>query len=205
MSMFHWRSKVATYSSFGVTENHHHHNNNTYFARKVFNMWSNASPPPHKHTQKNHKIKWHINHDDWRTHILDFMASQGSQIGNTLKWSGLKKSHDRLTRIGVTHLTSTKQCDIRSFFVSPERSLPDLNDTTWCALVVIHKFKLDFTFKHIEILYLLYCFLHCNFILIFYISFDNISLFAKCDITKTVTPCLYHTFSMKRMVRHYHR
>jgi len=86
------------------------------------------------------------------------MASQGSQIFNTLKLLGLEKSHDKLIRIGVAHLTSTKQCDIRSFFVSSERSLPDLNDTLWCALVVIHNFELDFTFKNIEISYVLFFF-----------------------------------------------
>ncbi len=102
--------------------------------------------------------------------------------------------HDKLIRIGVAHLTSTKQCDIRSFFVSSERSLPDLNDTLWCVLVVIHNFELDFTFKDIEVSYLLFSFLHCNFILIFYIFFDNITLCTKCDIIKYVTPCLYHTF-----------
>ena len=51
---------------------------------------------------------------------------------------------------GFGHLTSLKQCDIRSFFVSSERSLPDLNDTLWCALVVIHNFELDFTSKTLK-------------------------------------------------------
>ena len=43
----------------------------------------------------------------------------------------MEKIHDKLIRIGVAHLTSmsTKQCDIRSFFVYSERSLPDLNGT----------------------------------------------------------------------------
>ena len=63
--------------------------------------------------------------------VLNFMASQGSQIFNTMELLGMEKIHDKLIRIGVAHLTSmsTKQCDIRSFFVSSERSLPDLNDT----------------------------------------------------------------------------
>ena len=61
--------------------------------------------------------------------VLNFMASQGSQIFNTLKLLGVEKSHDKLIRIGVAHLTSTKQCDIRSFFVSTERSLPYFNVT----------------------------------------------------------------------------
>ena len=42
----------------------------------------------------------------------------------------MEKTRDKLIRIGVAHLTSmsTKQCDIRRFFVSSERSLPNLND-----------------------------------------------------------------------------
>ena len=62
---------------------------------------------------------------------LNFMATQGFQIFNTMELLGIEKIHDKLIRIGVAHLTSmsTKQCDIRSFFVSSERSLPDLNDT----------------------------------------------------------------------------
>jgi hypothetical protein len=61
--------------------------------------------------------------------VLNFMASQGSQIFNTQELLGMEKIHDKFIRIGVGHLTSLKQCDIRSFFVSSERSLPDLNDT----------------------------------------------------------------------------
>ena len=61
--------------------------------------------------------------------VLNFMASQGSQIFSTHELLEMEKIHDKLIRIGVAHLTSTKQCDIRSFFVSSERSLPDLNDT----------------------------------------------------------------------------
>ena len=62
---------------------------------------------------------------------LKFMASQGFQVFNTMELLGMEKIHDKLIRIGVAHLPSmsTKQCDIRSFFVSSERSLPDLNDT----------------------------------------------------------------------------
>ena len=55
------------------------------------------------------------------------------------------------------------------------------------------QFELDFTFKNIEISYLLFSFLYSNFILIFYIFLDNITLCIKCDIIKFVTPCLYHT------------
>ena len=60
--------------------------------------------------------------------VLNFMASQDSQIFTTTE---LRKIHDKLTRSGVTHLTSTstKQFDIRSFFISSETSLPNLNDT----------------------------------------------------------------------------
>ena len=70
----------------------------------------------------------------WTTSSIDdlkFMASQGSQIFNTMELLGVEKIHDKLIIIGVAHLPSmsTKQCDIRSFFVSSERSLPDLNDT----------------------------------------------------------------------------
>jgi hypothetical protein len=54
------------------------------------------------------------------------MASQGSQNFNTHELLGMEKIHVKLIRIGVGHLTSLKQCDIRSFFVSSERSLPDL-------------------------------------------------------------------------------
>ena len=73
---------------------------------------------------------------------------------------------------------------IRSFFVSSERSLPDLNDTLWCVLVVIHNFELDFTFKNIEVSCLLFSFLHCNFLFVFYLFFDNITL---CTNLQNVT------------------
>ena len=62
----------------------------------------------------------------------------------------MEKIHDKLIRIGVAHSTSTKQCDIRIFFVSSGRSLLDLNDTLRCALVVIHNFESDFTFKTLK-------------------------------------------------------
>ena len=46
------------------------------------------------------------------------MASQGSQICNTMELLGMEKFHDKLIKVGFAHLTSmsTKQCDIRSFF-----------------------------------------------------------------------------------------
>jgi hypothetical protein len=47
--------------------------------------------------------------------VLNFMASQGSHIFNTQELLGMEKIHDKLIRIGVRHLTSLKQCDIRSF------------------------------------------------------------------------------------------
>jgi hypothetical protein len=50
--------------------------------------------------------------------VLNFMASQGSQIFNTQEVLGMEKIHDKLIRIGVGHLTSLKQCDNRRLFVS---------------------------------------------------------------------------------------
>ena len=38
---------------------------------------------------------------------------------------------------------STKQCDIKSFFIFSERSLLDLNDTLWCAIFFIQAFEFD--------------------------------------------------------------
>ncbi len=40
--------------------------------------------------------------------VLNFMASQGSNIFNTLELLGMEKSNDKLIKIGVAHLTSTK-------------------------------------------------------------------------------------------------
>ena len=34
--------------------------------------------------------------------VLNFLASQGSQIFNTLELLGIKKSHDKLIRIGIS-------------------------------------------------------------------------------------------------------
>jgi hypothetical protein len=45
-------------------------------------------------------------------------------------------------------------------------------------------FQLDFTFKNIEVFNLLFSILHCNFILIFYLFFDNITL---CTNLQNVT------------------
>ena len=61
------------------------------------------------------------------------MASQGSQIFNTMEWIGMEKKKSMTSSLElVLHILtsmSTKQCDIRSFFVYSERSLPDLNGT----------------------------------------------------------------------------
>ena len=56
--------------------------------------------------------------------ILNFMASQDSQIFNSMELLGMENCHEKLIRTGVAHLISmsTKPCDIRSFFVSSERS-----------------------------------------------------------------------------------
>ena len=60
--------------------------------------------------------------------VLNFMTSQGSNIFNTLELLGMEKFNDKLIKIGVAHLTSTKYYVIGSFFVCSERSLHDLND-----------------------------------------------------------------------------
>ena len=60
------------------------------------------------------------------------MASQGSQLFSIGELLAMEKIHVKLIRLqGVAHLTlaSTKQCDIRSFLVSSERSLFDLNES----------------------------------------------------------------------------
>ena len=129
---------------------------------------------------------------------LNFMASQGSQIFNIMELLGMENSMTSLIRIGVAHLTSTstKQCDIRSFFVSSERSLPDLNDTLWCAIVVIQTFELNLYLKTLNS-HLCYFLLNDVIFICFSIYFfNNITLHksSKCDIIKYVTPCLYHIF-----------
>ena len=93
---------------------------------------------------------------------LKFMASQGFQVFNTMELLGMEKIHDKLIRFGVAQSTSmlTKQWDIRRFFVSSERSLPDLNDTLKSAIFVIQDFEFNFTFKNIEISSLLFSFEH---------------------------------------------
>ena len=71
--------------------------------------------------------------------------------------------------VGISARLSAKQCDIRSFFVSNERSLHDLNDTLWCAIFVIQAFKFDFIFKIIELFSSLsFSFEHCNFLFVYF-------------------------------------
>ena len=57
--------------------------------------------------------------------VLSFMASQGSKLFSTGELIAMERIHDKLIKVGVAHLTSTptKQCDIRGFLVSSERSL----------------------------------------------------------------------------------
>ena len=63
--------------------------------------------------------------------VLSFMASQGSKMFSTGELLAMERIHDKLIKVGVAHSTSTptKQCDIRGFLVSSERSLFDLNET----------------------------------------------------------------------------
>ena len=65
--------------------------------------------------------------------------------------------------VGMSAGLSAKQCDIRSFFVSSERSLLDLNDTLWCAIFVTEAFEFYFISKNIEISFLKFSFEYCNF------------------------------------------
>ena len=88
---------------------------------------------------------------------------------------------------------------IRSFFVFSERSLPDLIDTLWCALVVIDNFELDFTFKNTQVSYSLFIF---YIAILFWFSpiFLIISHYAQ-NVTLSniyVTPCLYDSFWSNR-------
>ena len=63
--------------------------------------------------------------------LLNFMASQGPQNFNTMELFRMKKIHDKHIKIGGTHSTlmPTKQCDIRSFFVSSDMFFLALNGT----------------------------------------------------------------------------
>ena len=86
--------------------------------------------------------------------------------------------------IGISAYLVAKQCDIRNFFVSSERSLPDLNDTLWYAILVIQAFEFDFIFKDIQSSSLLFSSKHCKFYLFSTYFFDNITL---CINLPTVT------------------
>ena len=63
--------------------------------------------------------------------VLSFMASQGSKMFGTEELLAMERIHDKLIKVGVAHLTSTptKQCDIKGFLVSSERSLFEFNET----------------------------------------------------------------------------
>ena len=65
--------------------------------------------------------------------------------------------------VSISACLLAKQYDIRSFFVSSEMFLPDLNDTLWCAIFVIQAFKFDFLFKFIEFSSLLFSSKNYNF------------------------------------------
>ena len=71
---------------------------------------------------------------------------------------------------------STKQCDIRSFFVSSKRSLPDLNGTLRRAIFVIQAFEFHFIFKNIDFSSLLFSFEHCNIFFFSTYFVDNVTL-----------------------------
>ena len=90
-----------------------------------------------------------------------------------------------------------KQYDIRNFFVSSKRSLHDLNDTLRCAIFVIQASNFFLIFKKPLNSHL--CYFLLNIVVFSCFSsthfFGNITLCmksSKCDITKYVTPCLYH-------------
>jgi hypothetical protein len=58
--------------------------------------------------------------------VLSFMASHGSQGFTIAKLLMMKRICDKLISIGIAHLTSTKQCDIRSFLLPSLRPFIDL-------------------------------------------------------------------------------
>jgi hypothetical protein len=55
--------------------------------------------------------------------VLSFMASHGSQGFTTTELLMMERICDKLISIGIAHLTSTKQCDIRSFLLSSVRPI----------------------------------------------------------------------------------
>jgi hypothetical protein len=62
--------------------------------------------------------------------VLSFMASQGSQGFIATKLLMMERFYDKLTKIGIVHLTSTKHYhnDIRSFLMRSVRPLIGLNE-----------------------------------------------------------------------------
>jgi hypothetical protein len=60
--------------------------------------------------------------------VLSFMTSHGSQGFTTAELLTMKRIYNKLTPIGVAHLTSIKQCDVRSFLLPNVRPFIDLNE-----------------------------------------------------------------------------
>ena len=71
--------------------------------------------------------------------------------------------------VGISARLLAKQCDIRSFVFSIEKSLPRPNDTLRGAIFDIQAFEFDFVYKNIEFSSLLFSFEECNFYLFFYL------------------------------------
>ena len=60
---------------------------------------------------------------------LNFMASQGYQIFCIYGLLEMGEAHENIVGIGVKHLTTTTQSDIRTFFVSSVTSFHGLHGT----------------------------------------------------------------------------
>jgi hypothetical protein len=60
--------------------------------------------------------------------VLSFMASHGSQGFTTIELLMMETICDKLTSVGVAHLTSTRKCDIMSFLLPSVKSFIDLNE-----------------------------------------------------------------------------
>ena len=60
---------------------------------------------------------------------LNFMASQGYQIFSIYGLLEMGEAHENIVGIGVKHLTTTTQSDIRTFFVSSVTSFHGLHGT----------------------------------------------------------------------------
>ena len=94
---------------------------------------------------------------------------------------------------------------ITSFFVYSERSLHDLNDTLWCALVAIHNFELDLHSKALKFhicCFLFYMVIHFDFLPIFLMILHYAQIFKMWhyQICHTLVISL---FLVNRMVWHY--